>query len=619
MVLEAGTGIADLVWVLFFSTLAGLLSVRFKIPPVAGLLVAGLLIGPNVLNLVHPSTINTFADIGAVLLLFMIGVEFSIAKLLSTGLRAMISSLISVLLTFLVMHEITILLGFDPVTSLYLSAMFSMSSTAIMMKILEQKRFIERQEVPTLVTILIIEDVIAVFMLTFFSSFKGSTAAALTANSVVASVVIALGVLGFTYVILMKLLRRVSDVFLRYATDDTLIFFSTVLGIGMSVLASLLGLTPSIGAFLAGSLIAGLPNGRAFETAMRPFSIVFSSFFFLSIGMLIAPSSLLVSADVTFLLIGAFIVTVFLVMVFTFFLLSTNGRSAIFAGIAMVPLGEFSLLIAKEGVGVVQTDLVGIASLGVLITSLVCSFGLNYQDKLYRLLKPRLSSGFRDTLSAASCYFINVVSAFERHGYFNRILKSESEKILLGVLYVLGAALFLLFARIYLSFQVFIPVANITVGADVLAFALIVLFALVPLLRLLSSLKRLFDALAVIFSRSTSQASKGIIIRNLMISVVFLALFANSPFIVDFLVLPRAFNWFSILFAAISVFFLWSALRAASLGIFLRRDKMLSLFRQEVTPSGSDLLLVASSSGNSSDRSGTKKASGKRRKIIFLR
>jgi CPA2 family monovalent cation:H+ antiporter-2 len=164
-----GAAIFDFAWVLLFAALAGMVSVRLRLPPVAGLLVAGMLIGPNVLRLVELPTIEAFAEIGSVLLLFMIGVEFSIAKLMATGIRAVLSSLLLIFLTFTIMHEIAILLGFDIITSLFIGSMFSMSSTAIMMKILEQKKLVDRQEAPVLVAILIIEDIIAVFMLTFFS------------------------------------------------------------------------------------------------------------------------------------------------------------------------------------------------------------------------------------------------------------------------------------------------------------------------------------------------------------------------------------------------------------------------------------------------------------------
>jgi CPA2 family monovalent cation:H+ antiporter-2 len=610
------SAILDFGWVLLFAALAGMLSVRLRIPPVAGLLVAGMLMGPNVLHLVSLPTIDTFAEIGGVLLLFMIGVEFSIAKLLSTGLRAIMSSLLLILLTFIVMHEIAVLLGFDSLTSLFLGSMFSMSSTAIMMKILEQKRMVERQEVPVLVTMLIVEDIAAVFMLTFFSSLKTGS---YSPESILGAVIISLAVLAFGYVILQRLLRKFSMVFLRYQAEDTLILFSFTLGIGMSVAASLLSLTPAIGAFMAGSIIAGLPNGRDFEHAIRPFSYVFSSFFFLSVGMLIDPSALVGNAGLAAVLIGGFMVVVFLAATFSFFLISSSGRSSVFAGLAMLPLGEFSLLIAKESVGVIQTDIVGIASVGVLVTSIVSSLALNRTERLYLKVKETLPPKFLDTLRDASGYFMSVLGTFEPGGYFHSLFVSEIKRLTVDLLYLLGASVFYLSARPFLAFPM--EFSGYVFSADSALLFLLALVSLVPIAKLLESLKRLFDALSTIFSRTTPQASKGAIIRNLAISGILFVLFANTYLAVDILALPRIFNWASPLFGVMSVFFLWSAVRASTLWFILTGGRSPGILGQKIVATEDDLIIV----GGAKKPAGEAKPAGEKgkqergRKVVFLR
>ncbi len=598
--------IFDFGWVLLFAALAVILSARLRVPQVASLLIVGMLIGPNVLHLVNLPTIETFADIGAVLLLFMIGVQFSVAKLLAAGIRPVLASFLILLITFIVMHEAAVLMGFGSIAALYVAAIFSMTSTAIMMKILEQKRLVERQEVPLLVTILIIEDVVAVFLLTFFSSLRSGGYAA---GNIFGAILLSLGILAFGYVLLLQAMRRVSAAIMRYQSEDALILFSFTLGIGMSVLASLLGLTPAIGAFLAGSIIAGLPNGRDFERAVRPFSSLFPPFFFLSIGMLIDPAALITSAPLTAVLIGMFLVVVFLATSFSFFLISTSGRSAVFVGLAMLPLGEFSLLIAKESIGVVQEDLVGIASVGVLFTSIICSLALNRSDHLYLGMKRALPSGFLDTLRDSSGYFRNVISAFEPHGYFHKLFMTELKKVEFDLVYILGAALFFWFVRLYLQFP--LAAAGYAIPADMALLALLTLLSLIPLYRLLLSLKRLFDALATIFSRSTPQANKGVLVRNVLISALFFILFANTPLFVGMLMLPPVFNWVSLVFGVFSVFFLWSAIRAASLWFFLNERMAVNILRSKVLASKDDLIVVAEGS--------LEKKAQKKRKVIFLR
>jgi Kef-type K+ transport system membrane component KefB len=606
-----GQAILDFEWILLFAAIAGIVAVRLRMPPVAGLLLAGMVMGPNMLNLVDLPTIDMLAELGAVLLLFMIGVEFSITKLLSSGLRAIISSVILVFLTFTVMHEVAILLGYDYVTSLFIAAMLSLSSTAIMMKILEQKRLIDRHETPVLITMLIIEDLIAVFMLTFFSSMKSGT---FSSEDLIGAVLVSLAVMVFAYLVLLRFLKKFSTLFLRYQAEDTLILFAFALGVGMSVLASVVGLTPSIGAFLAGSLIAGLPIGRDVEHAIRPFSHVFSSFFFLSVGMLINPAVMIVSADLTAILIAAFMVTVFLATAFTFFLISSSGRSSVFAGLAMLPLGEFSLLIAKEGVGVASADLVGIASIGVLITSLACSISLNRSERMYAWLKDKLPVWFLDSLRDASGYFRNVLCAFEPGGYFHRIFIAELKKSYSDIFYIVGALIFYYAAKPYLQFEMAL------FGYSIMAYsALLMLMAalfLVSLTRLLLSAKRMFDALATIFSRSTPQASRASIVRNILIAGTLFMLFANSYLFIDILKLPKEFNWASLLFGVLSVFFLWSAIRASSLWLFLREHRPLDILKSQIVASKDDFIIVG---GDGGPKEKKKTKTGGRKKVIFLR
>ncbi|MFH1520692.1 MAG: cation:proton antiporter, partial [Candidatus Micrarchaeota archaeon] len=515
-----GIDMIDFGIVLLFAALAGIVSVRFKFPPVVGLLFAGMIIGPNLLNFVNPPTIELIAEVGAILLLFMVGVEFSVAKLFSTGLRAVLSGFLLILLTFTIMHEISILLGFDQITALFLASVFSMSSTAIMMKLLEQKKLLNHTEIPLLVTILIIEDIVAVFLLTFFSNMKNG---AYDPENIFGAILISLGILIFSYFILLQVIRKLSVIFFRYQTEDTLILFSLALGLGMSSLAALLNLSPAIGAFLAGSVVAGLPNGKDFENSIRPFSVVFSSFFFLSIGMLIDPSALFASLDVTLILVFSFLITVFLATTFAFYLISSSGRSSIFAGLAMLPLGEFSLLIAKESIGVIQLNLVSIVSIGVLISSIVCSLSLRKSDAIYHFLKQKMPHTLLDTLKNASGYFRNVMTAFESRGYFHTKFVSEIYSVRWDIVYITASVLIFWFSRSYLQFVILL--SDFEIQADHLLFLFLALLLILPSYRLLSSTKRLLDALSVVFSQTTASAKKGHIIRNLTISALFFLVF----------------------------------------------------------------------------------------------
>ncbi|MBN1169422.1 cation:proton antiporter [Candidatus Micrarchaeota archaeon] len=575
--------ISDFGLVLLFAVLAGVLSVRLKLPPVAGLLFTGMLLGPNVFHIIESPTIEAFSQIGSIMLLFMIGVEFSITKLLSTGIRAIISSMLLIFLTFTIMHEVALLTGFDSITSLCIGSVFSISSTAIIMKILEQKKLIDRKEVPVLVAILIVEDIFAVFLLTFFSNLKSGL---YVDENFLAAAIISLSILGFVYVILLRVLQKLSLILLRYQAEDTRILFSFALGIGLSVIASFLGLTPAIGAFLAGSIIAGLPNSRDFENSIRPFSHVFSSFFFLSVGMLINPVALLTSFDLTLILIGSFMAVVMLSTTLAFYLITTSGRSSVFAGLAMIPLGEFSLLIAKETIGLTEVNLVNIASLGVLITSIFCSFLVPRNEQAYLWFKSNLPSTLLSTLKDSSNYFINVISAFEPNGYFYNLLIKEVKNSLSDILLVLGLSLFYITVRSYLQFPV--DLLDHTFSADMgLLAALVIIFSF-PLIKLALSIKKLLGALSMIFTYTTPMTKKGSILRNILIGTVLLMLFANFYLVIEFLVLPRIFNLLSIIFGLLSIFFFWSAIRVSTIWLYISKMQPIDIMKKQILTSQDD-------------------------------
>ncbi|MEK6981431.1 MAG: cation:proton antiporter [Candidatus Micrarchaeota archaeon] len=564
--------------VLLFSAIAGILSVRLKLPPVAGLLAAGVIIGPFALGLVSDASIETLAEIGAVLLLFTIGIEFSISKLLSLGIRAILGSFILVFITFMVMHQAIVILGFENLYAIFFASMFSMGSTAIIMKILEQKGYSRRKEVPVLVTMLIIEDIIAIFVLTFLSNLKR---AAYTTESFTWAVFLSFGMLILGYYIFKKILERFSEDFLKYQADDTTILFSFILCIVMSLFATFLGFSASIGAFLAGSLVSTLPKGREMEKAIRPFSLVFSSFFFLSVGMLVDPKIVLSSLPILLVLIIVFVIVVFTITALIVFLITSNSRSAVFSGLAMLPLGEFSLLIAKEGAPIFGPNIVSIAGGSVLITALLCSFLMDRYEKIHSFVRKSISADFKRTITDASCYLKNVISTFEPDGVFHKVCFSEFEQVKSHIQHVSALVIIGWFFSAYFSgYAVSILPFDIEVNKLVLFMLLVT--CIVPMARIIVSLKRVLSTVYEAFARTTPEAKQGAILGNLFLTWLSFSLFSNFHILVNTIGLPKIFYNISIIFGLASIFFLWNCIRAASSGFFMLETNPINLLRTNV-------------------------------------
>ena len=396
--------------IILFSILGGVLAVRFKQPSVLGLIVVGSIVGPYTLGFIQDvELINTAIEIGAILLLFTVGIEFSLQHLFNFGLRAIVISIIKLGTVFLVSYFASIALGFDFLTSLYIGAILSITSTVIVIKILEQKGMAKREELPLLITILILEDIFGVFALTFFSSINA--AKDLVPLNLFAKLLISLTIMAVSYLILKKILKPIINWLVRYSTEDTITFTSLGLCAGMSYLAYLFGLSPSVGAFLAGNIVSSLPNSKSFEKAIHPFILTFTSLFFFSIGTIVNFSIVAGSISIVLILLLVNLIFKYLTIGFGSYLFSSfNGRQAAFSGIAMLSVGEFSLLIAKEaeaaGLGI---QLVDITASIIILSTIAMSYLISYTDRIYDFTLKLLPSRVREDVQFSSKY-INSIS-----------------------------------------------------------------------------------------------------------------------------------------------------------------------------------------------------------------
>src|SRR3989338_2502713 len=211
---------AELGLILLFSVLGGVLAVRFKQPSVLGLLIVGAIVVPNSLGLIKDTgLIEAAIEIGAVLLLFTVGIEFSLQHLLNLGLRAILITVIKLGSVFLISYYISLFLGFGVITSLYLGVILSITSTVIVIKILNQKNLYNREETPLLIAVLILEDIFGVFALTFFSSIE--TKAELTPLSLFTDLIFSLTIMAIAYLILQRILKPVIKWLVKYSKEET--------------------------------------------------------------------------------------------------------------------------------------------------------------------------------------------------------------------------------------------------------------------------------------------------------------------------------------------------------------------------------------------------------------
>jgi len=368
---------------------------RLKLPLVLGMLIAGSIIGPfsplrsvtspidfSSIIINDPSIVDIFAFIGSALILFGIGLEFSIINIVKLGLATIVSAAIKNAVVLLIGYQAAIMLGFAPPAAFLLAAMLSFSSTPIIIKILEDSGRIRRPEVPLIVSILIIEDFFAVFLLAFFSFFTPAGAQ----TDILLPLLKAILSFIFAYIILSKLVGRLID-FVSHS-DELLALTTISLVLLIGYFSQWIGLSFSVGAFLAGSILASSPQIKQINDIIRPFNMVFASLFFFSIGLLVDGRVILASLTLTIILAAIAIFAKFMGSALSAYLVGFNGRSACFTAAAMLALSEMSLLIAKEATAskLMPPEILSISAGIIIATSMLSILLVSRENAIYNLI-----------------------------------------------------------------------------------------------------------------------------------------------------------------------------------------------------------------------------------------
>ncbi len=341
----------DLAVVMLVAGLVTIIFHRFKQPVVLGYIIAGVIIGPHTppYALIHDeATINTLSELGVILLMFSLGLEFSLRKLTRVGVSALIAALLEILLLFWVGYEIGRFFAWPFLDSIFLGAMLSMSSTTVIIKVLGELGKMKERFAQLIFGILIIEDILGIAMIALLSGI------AMTGKLSVGDVGLTLGKLGIflavTLVAGLLAVPRLIGYVGRFKSNEMLIV--TVLGLcfGVSLLAAKLGYSVALGAFVIGAVIAEAREIHRVEALLEPVRDMFSAIFFVAIGLLIDPKMLILYWQPVVVITLAVIVGKVLTCSFGAFLGGNDTRTSLRVGMGLSQIGEFSFIIASLGV-----------------------------------------------------------------------------------------------------------------------------------------------------------------------------------------------------------------------------------------------------------------------------
>ena len=329
---------------------AGLVAIVFgklKQPIVLGYILAGFLVGPHMpyfFTVADMESIDVWSEIGIIVLMFGLGLEFNLHKLLSTGRTAVITALTEVVGMLLIGYFTGQLMGWTAADSLFLGGMLSMSSTTIIIKAFDDLN-VKREKFAQLVFgILVIEDIAGIFMMVVLSTVSASQGAVGPELALqLAQLVLYLAIWLIAGIFLLPtLLDKTSE----HLSDETLLLISLGVCFGMVLLAEALGFSSALSAFLAGSLLAGTIHAERAEHLTSSIKDLFGAVFFLSVGMLIDPQ--MIVANVMPVLIITLVTLVGKVVISSLgVVLSGQGlRLAVRCGASLGQIGEFAFIIA---------------------------------------------------------------------------------------------------------------------------------------------------------------------------------------------------------------------------------------------------------------------------------
>ena len=402
MQLPHETFVTDLAIIMILAAIVTLAFFKIRQPLIIGYLFAGMLIGPlsplwtsilpqngssgpaaGIGILSDISALNLFADIGIILLLFVIGIEFPFAKIRSIGRVAMGAGTLGLFVTLGVVFLAASALGLNFMDSLFIAAALSISSTAVIVKILQDSGKIKKESSILVLGILIVEDVIAVILIASLESI--ALAGTVSIEGVILVTVVAAGLIIGTFTVGRRVIPPLIDKVASAENREILLL--SVLGVcfGYALLANVVGLSVAIGAFLAGVLVAESKSSEVSKVLSSPIKDMFVAIFFVSVGALMDITQL----D-SYIFIAIALIAVTIAMKFGGNLLGNTAfrleksKSLRSAFTLSAPRGEFSIIIVKVGVdmGVVSAFLFPLIGLITIITAFISPFLIRIGDKI---------------------------------------------------------------------------------------------------------------------------------------------------------------------------------------------------------------------------------------------
>lgn len=339
----------DIIILLGFSVVIVFVLQRLKLPSIIGFLLTGVIIGPSGFSLIKAvEEVEILSEIGVILLLFVIGMELSIKQLVSIKKTVFIGGFLQVGITVVVASLVYHLLGNSWNESVFVGFLFSLSSTAIVLKTLQDRQELSEPHARNALAILIFQDIIVVPMMLITPMIAGESSN--LGMSILSLLLKSALVVIITYVSARYIVPKLLHAIAKTNSKELFILVTITLCFAIAFFTSEIGLSLALGAFIAGLIISESEYSHQATSIILPFRELFTSFFFVSVGMLLDLSFFIQNVLFILLLVLVVLILKSTITAIAIKILRYPTKTAVLTGLSLFQVGEFAFILSKVGI-----------------------------------------------------------------------------------------------------------------------------------------------------------------------------------------------------------------------------------------------------------------------------
>lgn len=385
----------DIVVVFAAALIGGYIADRLKQSPIIGYIVGGILVGPHVFGLVSEvNLIREMSEIGVMLLMFTLGIEFSLSRTDKVKNVAVFGGLLQIAAVTALGVLAGWKLGFTLYESVFLGCALAISSTMIVLRTLNDRGELNSMHSQIMTGILIVQDLSVIIMVSVLPELQGFSSESMI------PIIVSVGKTAVFVFLMLFMARKVVPAFLDRAaqssSSEIFLLLALSLGLGVAAISGFIGLSVSLGAFMAGLVISESDYTHEIMGKIVSFRDAFVVLFFVSVGMMVNPFSLMNDWLASLIVLLVIIVGKLLVVFFIVRAFGYHNRIALYAGMGMLQTGEFSIVLAQMGIGqqLISASLYNIILATAIVSILLTPFFIKAAPSFYAFLASR--TRFRD-------------------------------------------------------------------------------------------------------------------------------------------------------------------------------------------------------------------------------